>query len=53
MLLPLDSLVKASIPRTLFAEEDALPGAVDSFRRLVAAGMAEGYNCGRNYDRSL
>lgn len=41
--------MKASIPRAWVAEEDAFLG-VDSFRRLMAAGMVEGYNCCRNYD---
>jgi hypothetical protein len=50
VLLALETLVNASILRGLVGKDDEL-GAVDSFRRFVAVGMVERYNCCRNYVR--
>jgi hypothetical protein len=41
VLLPFETLVKASIPRGLFGKDEAFLGAVDSFRRLVTFGMVK------------
>jgi hypothetical protein len=53
VLLPFETLVNVSIPRDLFGKDEALLGAVDSFRRLLAVGMVKEYNCYRNYVRSF
>ena len=49
-----ETLAKASIPRGLMVEEDAIFGAVaDTFRLLMAADILEVYNGCRNDVRNV